>query len=128
MSQIKAMFSGYSVDDIQKVKKFYGETLGAQAEEDQSIGTLNISIAGGQKVFLYPKENHQPATFTVLNFVVNNIDETVDELTSKGVKFEIYEGFKQDEKGIARSTDPSKGPSIAWFKDPSGNILSIIKG
>jgi hypothetical protein len=92
------------------------------------MDVLNVSLGNGVKVFIYPKPNHSPASYTVFNFLVENIDEAVDELASRGVQFEKYDGFDQDDKGIARSTDPSKGPSIAWFKDPAGNILSLIEG
>lgn len=125
MQNIKSMFSGFSVDDIQKAKQFYAETLGLPATED-AMGMLDIEM-NGAKVMIYPKPNHQAATYTVLNFIVSNIDEAADELIAKGVSFEKYEGFNQDDKGIARSDDPSRGPNIAWFKDPAGNILSIIE-
>jgi predicted enzyme related to lactoylglutathione lyase len=127
MQNLKSSFSGYSVDDIQKAKEFYGQTLGVEAEIDQQMGALKVRVVDAPEIFIYAKPNHQPATYTVLNFVVGNIDAAVDELISKGVVFERYEGFEQDEKGIARSTDPSKGPSIAWFKDPAGNILSVLE-
>jgi predicted enzyme related to lactoylglutathione lyase len=117
-------FSGYSVDDLEKAKAFYGDTLGIETNMDPNTG-LEVRIAGGRPVFLYPKDNHQPATFTVLNFPVADIDAAVDELVAAGVKFEHYgEAFGQDEKGISR--DP-RGPAIAWFKDPAGNILSLIE-
>ena|SRR5688572_26794735 len=127
MPNIKAAFSGFSVDDLDKAKQFYGQTLGLKAEMDkQEMGTLNLDLGNGAKVFIYPKDNHQPATYTVLNFVVDNIDAAVDELAGRGVKFEIYQGFNQDDKGIARGD--GKGPTIAWFKDPAGNILSVLEG
>ena len=128
MFKIKSGFPGFSVDDIAKAKQFYGETLGIKAEEDTNMGILNVNLDNGVKVFIYPKDNHEPATYTVFNFLVENINEAVDELVTRGVKFEKYDGFDQDDKGIARSTDPSKGPNIAWFKDPAGNILSLIEG
>jgi len=87
---------------------------------------LDLHLANGTHVFLYPKDNHEPATYTVLNFPVDDIDAVVDALIEKGVSFEKYDGFEQDEKGIARSNDPAQGPSIAWFKDPFGNILSVL--
>jgi len=116
-------FSGFSVNDIQKAKDFYGRTLGLQVSE--SHGLLTLQIAGGNKVLLYPKVNHAPATFTVLNFPVENVDESVDELAKRGVRFEIYDesDIKTDEKGIMRGN----GPTIAWFKDPAGNVLSVIE-
>ena len=89
---------------------------------------INLSLEGGGHVFIYPKENHEPATFTVLNFPVPDIDAAVDQLTAAGVTFERYEGFGQDELGIARPKSPEEGPSIAWFTDPAGNILSVLEG
>ena len=89
----------------------------------EEMGSLNLELAGGQRVFIYPKENHEPATFTVLNFEVPDVDKAVDELTSRGVKFERYEGMDQDAKGVMRDN----GPTIAWFKDPAGNILSVLQ-
>jgi predicted enzyme related to lactoylglutathione lyase len=115
-------FSGFSVDDIQGAKKFYGQTLGLDVSE--SHGLLSLNLASGAKLVIYPKPNHAPATFTVLNFPVDDIEKTVDELTKRGVRFERYEGdIKTDEKGIHRGD----GPDIAWFKDPAGNILSVLK-
>jgi len=116
-------FSGFSVNDIPKAKDFYGRTLGLQVSE--SHGLLTLQLAGGNKVLIYPKVNHAPATFTVLNFPVENVDESVDELAKRGVRFEIYDesDIKTDEKGIMRGN----GPTIAWFKDPAGNVLSVIE-
>ena len=116
-------FSGFSANDIQKAKDFYGRTLGLQVSE--SHGLLTLQLAGGNKVLIYPKVNHAPATFTVLNFPVENVDESVDELAKHGVRFEIYDesDIKTDEKGIMRGN----GPTIAWFKDPAGNVLSVIE-
>ena len=115
-------FSGFSVDDIQTAKKFYGETLGLEVSENH--GLLSLHLAGGATVLIYPKPNHAPATFTILNFPVDNIEEAVDKLTKSGVRFERYEGdIKTDEKGIFRGG----GPLIAWFKDPAGNILSVLE-
>jgi catechol 2,3-dioxygenase-like lactoylglutathione lyase family enzyme len=115
-------FSGFSVDDIQKAKKFYVETLGLEVSETH--GLLNLHLAGGTKVLIYPKPNHVPAAFTILNFPVDNIEEAVDRLTKSGVRFERYEGNLQtDEKGVFRGG----GPLIAWFKDPAGNILSVLE-
>lgn len=125
MLQAKASFSGMSVTDLAKAKEFYSQTLGLElANEDMG---LHFNLPGGGKLFLYSKEDHQPATFTVLNFVVEDIDKAVDELTKEGVTFEEYEGFNQDKKGIARGRAANMGPDIAWFKDPSGNILSVIQ-
>jgi catechol 2,3-dioxygenase-like lactoylglutathione lyase family enzyme len=114
-------FSGFAVDDVEKAKKFYGETLGLDVKVDN--GMLELHIAGGTDILVYPKPDHTPATFTVLNFPVDDIDEAVDELTNAGVRFERYEGFEQDEKGVFRN----EGPNIAWFKDPAGNILSVLE-
>ncbi len=114
-------FSGYSADDIAGAKAFYTESLGLTVSEE--MGMLNLDFAGGQRVIIYPKDDHQPATFTVLNLEVTDIDAAVDELSGRGVTFERYEGTGQDERGIARDF----GPPIAWFKDPAGNILSLIQ-
>ena len=113
----------FSVSDTQKAKKFYHETLDLNVKE-QPEG-LELQIAGGTRVFVYPKQNHEPASFTILNFPVNNIDQAVDELKQRGVRFEHYdsEPIKTDEKGICRT----EGASIAWFKDPAGNILSVLE-
>ena len=116
--------SSFSVDDLQKAKQFYSETLGLDVTEG-SMGILNINLAGGGKIFVYPKPNHTPATFTVLNFPVPDVEKTVDELTAIGITFEQYDGqIKTDKKGIVRGG----GPTIAWFKDPAGNILSVLEG
>jgi catechol 2,3-dioxygenase-like lactoylglutathione lyase family enzyme len=115
-------FSGFSVDDIPRAKQFYGETLGLNVTEEN--GMLMLHLAGGGTVLVYPKENHEPATFTILNFPVPDVEATVDQLTQAGVPFEHYEGadLQTDEKGIMRG----EGPTIAWFKDPAGNILSVL--
>ncbi len=118
-------FSGFSVNDIQKAKEFYSEILGLEVK-DNPMGLLELNTEGVNRVIIYPKPNHVPATFTILNFPVKNIDESVDELIKKGITFEQYDGpIKTDEKGICRSG--GKGPNIAWFKDPAGNILSLIE-
>ena len=116
-------FSGFSANDIPKAKDFYGRTLGLEVSEDH--GLLTLHLAGGNRVLIYPKPNHVPATFTVLNFPVKNVDQAVDELKKRGVRFEIYNlpDLKTDEKGIMRG----KGPTIAWFKDPASNILSVLE-
>jgi len=115
-------FSGFSVNDIQKAKKFYGETLGLEVSETH--GLLNLHLVGGTRVLIYPKPKHAPASFTLVNFPVGNIEEAVGQLTKRGVQFERYEGeLKTDEKGIFRGG----GPLIAWFKDPAGNILSVLE-
>jgi catechol 2,3-dioxygenase-like lactoylglutathione lyase family enzyme len=125
MLKAKGVFSGFSVDDLDKAKEFYTKTLGLELEDDK-MG-LQFKLPGGGSHFIYPKEDHKPASFTVLNFVVSDIDDAVDELIKHGVEFEKYEGFHQDEKGIARGKSANQGPDIAWFKDPAGNILSILE-
>jgi catechol 2,3-dioxygenase-like lactoylglutathione lyase family enzyme len=117
-------FSGFSANDIPKAKEFYAGTLGLDVSE--SHGILTLRLAGGSNVIIYPKPNHVPATFTVLNFPVDDVDLAVDELTKRGVQFEHYDlpGIKTDEKGIRRG---GNGPTVAWFKDPAGNILSVIE-
>jgi catechol 2,3-dioxygenase-like lactoylglutathione lyase family enzyme len=117
-------FGGFSVDDLDAARAFYGGTLGLELE-DAWPGFM-LRIAGGNGVLVYPKEDHAPATYTVLNFPVAAIDEAVDELASKGVSFERYEGMT-DEKGVARGRSGNRGPDIAWFKDPAGNILSVLQ-
>jgi catechol 2,3-dioxygenase-like lactoylglutathione lyase family enzyme len=116
-------FSGFAVPDVEKAKEFYGETLGLKVSEDH--GLLTLDLAGGNNVLIYPKPDHVPATFTVLNFPVDDVDLAVAELTKRGVRFEIYDksDLKTDEKGIMRGN----GPTIAWFKDPAGNILSVLE-
>jgi catechol 2,3-dioxygenase-like lactoylglutathione lyase family enzyme len=116
-------FSGFSTNDIDKAREFYGRTLGLDVSEDHGI--LSLHLGGGADVLIYPKANHAPATFTVLNFPVDDVDRTVDELAKRGVRFEIYSepGIKTDAKGISRGNG---GPTIAWFKDPAGNILSVL--
>ena len=121
MLKDKPAFSGFSTNDIEAAQRFYGETLGVDVSDDH--GMLNLKLAGGQRVLIYPKDDHVPATFTVLNFEVADIDAAVDDLAAKGVAFERYEGSGQDAKGIARQYPPP----IAWFKDPAGNVLSVIQ-
>jgi catechol 2,3-dioxygenase-like lactoylglutathione lyase family enzyme len=116
-------FSTFSVDDLPRAKEFYGGTLGLDVSETGE--GLALNLAGGGKVFIYPKPNHAPASFTVLNFPVDDIEQAVNQLSNLGVSFERYEGAIQtDEKGIHRG---DKGPTIAWFKDPAGNILSVLE-
>lgn len=117
----RSSFSGFSAGDIAAEKAFYADTLGLAVTEDDGI--LMLDLSGGQRVVIYPKDDHQPATFTVLNFEVDDIDAAVDELAGRGVSFERYDGIPQDERGIAREF----GPPIAWFTDPAGNILSLIQ-
>lgn len=115
-------FSGFSSSDIAKAKEFFGQTLGVEVTEEN--GMLTLHLTGGGNVLIYPKDNHEPATFTVLNFPVDDIDQAVDKLTKAGIAFERYDGMGQDERGIMRG----EGPAIAWFKDPAGNILSVLEG
>jgi predicted enzyme related to lactoylglutathione lyase len=116
-------FCSFSVNDLQKAKEFYNQTLGIEISE-RMMGILTLHISGGGKIIIYPKPNHEPASFTVLNFPVSDVEKTVDELTSLGITFEQYEGeIKTNEKGIASGN----GPKIAWFKDPAGNILSVLE-
>ncbi|MEU1546231.1 VOC family protein [Nocardia sp. NPDC005745] len=114
-------FSGFSVDDIEAAKRFYAETLGIRVSEEN--GMLRLHLGGGGAVLVYPKPDHTPATFTVLNFPVPDIEAAVDELTRRDVRFERYEFAEQDEKGIHRGG----GPLIAWFTDPAGNVLSVLQ-
>jgi catechol 2,3-dioxygenase-like lactoylglutathione lyase family enzyme len=117
-------FNGFSVNDIAKAKEFYNQTLGLTVSEQN--GMLTLHIVGGNRTIIYPKSDHVPATYTMLNFPVDNIDRAVEELTRKGIRFEHYEKFT-DEKGIARGIANHQGPDIAWFKDPAGNILSVLQ-
>jgi catechol 2,3-dioxygenase-like lactoylglutathione lyase family enzyme len=114
-------FSGFSVDDVPEARKFYGETLGLRVSEE--YGMLSLHIAGERDILVYPKPDHTPATFTILNFPVADIEKAVDELAERGVRFERYDDSNTDEKGIYRG----QGPLIAWFKDPAGNILSVLQ-
>ncbi|MEU4537747.1 VOC family protein [Streptosporangium sp. NPDC023825] len=118
--QTKA-FSGFAVDDVETARKFYTETLGLEVSEEN--GMLTLHLAGGGKVLVYPKHGHVPASYTILNFPVDDIDAAVDGLVGRGVVFERYDGFPQDDRGVMRE----EGPPIAWFKDPAGNILSVLQ-
>jgi catechol 2,3-dioxygenase-like lactoylglutathione lyase family enzyme len=125
-------FSGFSVDDLDAAKRFYGETLGVQVSENDA--GLTLDLAGGRPTLIYPKDDHEPASFTILNFPVDDIEGTVAGLAERGVQFERYEGtpLETDEQGIFLETDEQGifrggGPPIAWFKDPAGNVLSVIK-
>jgi len=122
MFQHTPAFSGFSSNDIDAARRFYADTLGVNA--DEVMGGLSLRFDNGHRVFIYPKPNHEPATFTVLNFQVDDVEAAVDQLTAKGVTFERYEGMSQDAKGIERGNG---GPDIAWFKDPAGNILAVLK-
>jgi len=114
-------FSGFAVDDTDAARKFYGQTLGIKTSEE--YGILTLHLAGGRDTIVYPKPGHVPANYTILNFQVDDIEAAVDELTRAGVRFERYEGMEQDDRGINRGG----GPYIAWFKDPAGNILSVLQ-
>ena len=128
MFKILAAFSGFSVRNLEAAKKFYRDILGLKITEEKGMG-FKLHLPGGGQVFVYPKENHEPATFTILNLVVENIDITVNELIEKGVVFEQYNipELPQDKKGIARGLSAHMGPDIAWLQDPSGNIFSIMQ-
>ena len=114
-------FSGFAVDDLEAARAFYGDTLGIETSEDHGLMTLHLS--GDRPTLVYPKPDHTPADYTILNFPVDDVERAVDELTARGVRFERYDGMPQDEKGIMRGN----GPDIAWFKDPAGNILSLLR-
>jgi catechol 2,3-dioxygenase-like lactoylglutathione lyase family enzyme len=115
-------FSGFAVDDLARAQEFYGETLGLRTSSPDD-DLLALHLAGDRDTFVYEKPDFTPATYTILNFVVEDVDRAVDELTARGVRFERYDGFDQDEKGISRSL----GPAIAWFTDPAGNILAVLE-
>jgi catechol 2,3-dioxygenase-like lactoylglutathione lyase family enzyme len=115
-------FSGFAVDDLRRAREFYEGTLGIRVSEEPEFLTLHL--ADGRDTLVYRKPDFTPATYTILNFIVDDVEMAVDELSARGVEFERYEGFDQDEKGIARSDD---GPTIAWFTDPAGNILSVLE-
>jgi catechol 2,3-dioxygenase-like lactoylglutathione lyase family enzyme len=117
-------FSGFAVDDLEKAREFYGETLGLKTSVlDEENGLMVLHLAGDRDTFVYQKPDYTPATYTILNFPVDDIDKAVDELAARGVRFERYDGFEQDEKGISRG----QGPNIGWFKDPAGNVLSVLQ-
>ena len=122
MIRVDEAFNGFSVNDLAAAKDFYGKTLGVPLEEIPA----GLSLKIGNGILVYPKQDHQPATYTVLNFPVDDIDQALDELTGKGIKFEHYAGIT-DHKGVARGLAHDRGPDIAWFKDPAGNILSILQ-
>lgn len=127
MFKPRSAFSGFSVDDLAKAEDFYAGILGLRADRE-TMG-LRLHLPGGAAVFVYAKEDHQPATFTILNFEVDDIDGAVDELASRGVRFEQYDaGIRTDAKGIARGKAQGRGPDIAWFRDPAGNFLSVLSG
>ena len=125
MLDINNAFSGFAVKDIEEARSFYSETLGLEVE-DGPMGLLNLHLTGSTNVLVYPKPDHEPAVFTILNFEVPDIDAAVTALTERGVEFARYDDFDQDERGIFRGSRNDQGPDIAWFRDPSGNVLSII--
>lgn len=121
-------FSSFSVDDLEKAREFYGKTLGVNVEVEGDMG-IKLLLAEGTAIFVYPKKDHQPATFTILNFIVDDIDASMNELKEKGVQFMHYniDGIEQDENGVFRGLSTGKGPDIAWFEDPAGNVLSVLQ-
>ena len=117
-------YSGFAVDDLEKAREFYGETLGLRTSViSEEGGVMSLDLAGDRSTLVYQKPDYTPATYTILNFPVDDIDKAVDELAARGVRFERYDGFEQDEKGVFRG----EGPYIAWFKDPAGNVLSVLQ-
>jgi catechol 2,3-dioxygenase-like lactoylglutathione lyase family enzyme len=117
-------FSGFAVPDLAEARRFYADTLGLRVSElDDQGGLLTLHLGGGRDVVVYAKPDHAPATYTILNFPVDDVEATVDDLTARGVTFERYDGMDQDEKGISSGM----GPTIAWFKDPAGNILAVLE-
>ena len=129
MVSIKDAFPGFSVDDLGAAREFYGTKLGLSVE-DAPMGSLNVTLPSGQVAFVYQKDDHEPATFTILNLVVEDIDRAVDELNAAGIVTKIYSGdldFGTDERGISRSSEDNPGPNIAWFRDPAGNVISVIE-
>ncbi len=126
MFKPQAAFSGFSVDDLDRAKTFYSESLGLKVDHDEMGLTIHLPHSDAT-IFVYPKDDHEPATYTILNLVVDDIDEAADELARNEVVFEHYEGLPADDKGIVRGRAAKRGPDIAWFKDPAGNILSILQ-
>ena len=121
-------FSSFSVDDLEKARAFYGETLGIEVEAESGMG-IRLHLAGGSKMVIYPKEDHTPATFTILNFIVDDIDKAMETLRDKGVEFLRYdrEDLPQDDRGVLRGLEAGMGPDVAWFEDPAGNVLSVLQ-
>jgi catechol 2,3-dioxygenase-like lactoylglutathione lyase family enzyme len=116
-------FSGFAIDDLEQAREFYAETLGLDVKVIDEPGLLNIRLAGDRDILVYPKGDFEPATYTILNFPVDDVEAAVDGLAARGVTFERYDGMEQDEKGISRGP----GPEIAWFRDPAGNVLSVLE-
>jgi len=125
MLTIQSTFSGFSVDDLAAAKRFYGDSLGFELED--AVGGVRLSLPDGASAWMYEKTDHQPADYTMLNLVVQDIDQAFDELTQRGVTFERYPDSPQDDRGIMRGKAIGRGPNIAWFKDPAGNILAILE-
>jgi predicted enzyme related to lactoylglutathione lyase len=126
MIRTRNVFSSFSVDDLGKAKSFYAKTVGLKVESIKGMG-LKLHLKGGGNVYLYERKNHKPATYTVLNLEVNDIDEAVGKLKKQGIKMERYKGMPQDKDGIMRGISKKMGPDIAWFEDPAGNIISVLK-
>jgi catechol 2,3-dioxygenase-like lactoylglutathione lyase family enzyme len=121
-------YSGFGVKDLGEAREFYGETLGLKTSIlDDEHGLMQLELAGGRNTLVYQQPDSTPASYTILNFPVDDIDEAVDGLAARGVSFERYDGLEQDEKGIARGISSGRGPDIAWFKDPAGNVLSVLQ-
>jgi catechol 2,3-dioxygenase-like lactoylglutathione lyase family enzyme len=121
-------YSGFGVKDLGEAREFYGETLGLKTSIlDEEHGLMQLELAGGRNTLVYQQPDSTPASYTILNFPVDDIDEAVDGLAARGVSFERYDGLEQDEKGIARGISSGRGPDIAWFKDPAGNVLSVLQ-
>jgi catechol 2,3-dioxygenase-like lactoylglutathione lyase family enzyme len=117
-------YSGFAVDDLEQAREFYSDTLGLETKLiDEENGLLSLELAGDRPTLVYRKPDHTPAEYTILNFPVDDIDTVVDGLAARGVSFERYDAFEQDDKGIARGP----GPQIAWFRDPAGNVLSVLQ-
>ncbi len=130
MVTVRDAFNGFSVNDIEAAREFYQTRLGLPVADEPAAGGLRLTLPSGQPVFIYPKPDHEPATFTILNLVVDDIETAVDELNGAGVVTKIYTkgaAFGTDERGIARGSDENPGPNIAWFKDPAGNVLSVLE-
>lgn len=129
MVTVRDAFPGFSVDDIDAARDFYGTKLGLPVDDEPGAGALRVGLPSGQGIFVYPKPNHEPASFTILNLVVDDIDHAVDELNAAGVVTKIYtapDDFGTDDRGIARGSVSGEGPDIAWFTDPAGNVLSVL--
>lgn len=121
-------FSGFAVPDIAEAQRFYGEILGIDTELiDEENGLLTLHLAGGRDTLVYVKPDHEPATYTILNFRVDDIDAAIDAMAERGVEFERYDGLPHDEKGVLRGRSANTGPDIAWFTDPAGNVLAVLQ-